>query len=229
MGSKVLIVDDEENILTLLKYNLEKDGMETCVVEDGVEALEKLKEEKFDLIILDIMLPGLDGIEVCRRLRKEDCHIPILMLTAKGEEIDKVLGLEIGADDYMTKPFSVRELLARSKALLRRSFLYTKKEEEKLKVDELEVYPDRYEVSLKGKSILLTPKEFELLLILIQNKGKVLHRNYLLNKLWGYDYYGDTRIVDVHISNLREKVEDNSSKPCYIKTVRGVGYKFKDM
>ncbi len=230
MNQKVLIVDDEESILRLIKYNLEKAGFKAVTAEEGFKALETIKEEKPDLIILDIMLPGIDGIEICKRLRKEDCHIPILMLTARDEEIDKILGLEIGADDYMTKPFSIRELMARIKAILRRSLQYTenKGEKEKLKVNDIEVFPDKYEVVLKGENIYLTPKEFELLELLVRNKGKVLDRNILLNKIWGYDYYGDTRIVDVHISNLREKIEDIAGKPEYIKTVRGVGYKFKE-
>ena len=230
MSQKVLVVDDEESILTLLKFNLEKAGLIAITAEEGKKALEKVKEEKPDLIILDIMLPGMDGIEICKRLRKEDNNIPILMLTAKDEEIDKILGLEIGADDYMTKPFSIRELMARVKALLRRSLQYgeSKGEEDKVIVNDLVVFPDKYEVLLKGENIILTPKEFELLELLVRNKGKVLDRNFLLNKIWGYDYYGDTRIVDVHISNLREKIEDKTEKPKYIITVRGVGYKLKE-
>ena len=230
MSQKVLVVDDEESILTLLKYNFEKAGLIVITAEEGKKALEKVKEEKPDLIILDIMLPGMDGIEICKGLRKEDNNIPILMLTAKDEEIDKILGLEIGADDYITKPFSIRELMARVKALLRRSFQYgeSKGEEDKVIVNDLVVFPDKYEVLLKGENIILTPKEFELLELLVRNKGKVLDRNFLLNKIWGYDYYGDTRIVDVHISNLREKIEDKTAKPKYIITVRGVGYKLKE-
>jgi len=230
MSQKVLVVDDEESILTLIKYNLEKAGLRAITAEDGERALEIIKEENPDLIILDIMLPGIDGVEICKRLRKEDYHIPILMLTAKDEEIDKILGLEIGADDYMTKPFSTRELMARVKAMLRRSLQYkeVKDEDEKVIVDDIVVFPDKFETLLKGEKIYLTPKEFELLKLLVRNKGKVLDRNHLLNKIWGYDYYGDTRIVDVHISNIREKIEDNPAKPEYIKTVRGIGYKFKE-
>ena len=232
MSQKVLVVDDEESILTLIKYNLEKAGLRAITVENGERALEIIKEVNPDLIILDIMLPGIDGVEICKRLRKEDYHIPILMLTAKDEEIDKILGLEIGADDYMTKPFSTRELVARVKAMLRRSLQYkdkeVKDEDKKIIVNDIVVFPDKYEILLKGKNIYLTPKEFELLKLLVSNKGKVLDRNHLLNKIWGYDYYGDTRIVDVHISNIREKIEDNPAKPEYIKTVRGVGYKFKE-
>lgn len=230
MSEKVLVVDDEESILTLIKFNLEKAGLNVITAEDGNKALEKAKEEKPDLIILDIMLPGMDGIEVCKRLRKEDYNIPVLMLTAKDEEIDKILGLEIGADDYMTKPFSIRELMARVKAILRRSLQYveSKAGEDKFILNDLEVFPDKYEVFLRGQNIILTPKEFELLELLVRNKGKVLDRNFLLTKIWGYDYYGDTRIVDVHISNLREKIEDKTASPKYIKTVRGVGYKCKE-
>ncbi len=230
MSEKVLVVDDEESILTLIKFNLEKAGLNVITADEGKKALAKAKEEKPDLIILDIMLPGMDGMEICKRLRKEDNNIPILMLTAKDEEIDKILGLEIGADDYMTKPFSIRELMARVKAMLRRSLQYveSKDGENKYMVNDLVVFPDKYEVFLKGENIILTPKEFELLELLVRNKGNVLDRNFLLTKIWGYDYYGDTRIVDVHISNLREKIEDKTASPKYIKTVRGVGYKCKE-
>lgn len=230
MSQKVLVVDDEESILTLIKFHLEKAGLTVITAEEGKKALEKVKEEKPDLIVLDIMLPGMDGIEICKRMRKEDYHTPILMLTAKDEEIDKIIGLEVGADDYMTKPFSIRELMARVKALLRRSLQYldVEGEKERITLHDLVIFPQKYEAFLKGKQIYLTPKEFELLELMVKNKGKVLDRNLLLNRIWGYNYYGDTRIVDVHISNLREKMEDNSAKPEYIKTVRGVGYKFRE-
>ncbi len=230
MSQKVLVVDDEESILTLIKFHLEKAGLTVITAEEGKKALEIVKEEKPDLIVLDIMLPGMDGIEICKSLRKEDYHTPILMLTAKDEEIDKIIGLEVGADDYMTKPFSVRELMARVKAMLRRSLQYLdiEREKERITLHDLVIFPQKYEAFLKGKQIYLTPKEFELLELMVKNKGKVLDRNLLLNRIWGYNYYGDTRIVDVHISNLREKIEDNSAKPEYIKTVRGVGYKFRE-
>jgi len=230
MSQKVLVVEDEESILTLIKFHFEKAGLTVITVEEGEKALEIVKEEKPDLIVLDIMLPGMDGIEICKSLRKEDYHAPILMLTAKDEEIDKIIGLEVGADDYMTKPFSIRELMARVKAMLRRSLQYldVEKEKERITVHDLEIFPQKYEAFLKGQQIYLTPKEFELLELMVKNKGKVLDRNLLLNRIWGYNYYGDTRIVDVHISNLREKIEDNSAKPEYIKTVRGVGYKFRE-
>ena len=231
--SKILIVEDDTTLLDVLKYNLAKEGYSVITTVDGVQALEIARTEKPNLIVLDIMLPGLSGFEVCRILRKE-MTIPILMLTAKQEEIDKVVGLEIGADDYMTKPFSMRELLARVRALLRRTELVKEQaspEKEALspaiKVGDLEVDFARHQVS-SGDSILdLSPREFDLLAFLVRNRGQAFSRDYLLEKVWGYDYAGDTRTVDVHIRWLRKKIETDPAHPKHLLTVRGVGYKFE--
>ncbi|MGG3821075.1 response regulator transcription factor, partial [Geobacillus thermodenitrificans] len=182
------------------------------------------------LIILDLMLPKLDGVEVCKRLRQQQIMTPILMLTARDDEFDKVLGLELGADDYMTKPFSPREVVARVKAILRRTDLAQPAAEpsERLVIGELEIFPERYEATVGDKPLELTPKEFELLLHLARHKGRVLTRDQLLSAVWNYDFAGDTRIVDVHISHLREKIEEDTKKPVYIKTVRGLGYKLEE-
>jgi two-component system alkaline phosphatase synthesis response regulator PhoP len=229
MYEKILVVDDEEHIVELLKYNLEANGYAIKPTYSGREALNMAEKEKFDLIILDLMLPEIDGIEVCKRLKEnsDTANVPIIMLTAKSGEIDKVLGLEIGADDYITKPFSVRELLARVRALLRR---VSKKTEIKGKViidKRIIIDLDKHEVYKDDKLVDLTLKEFELLKVLLESKGKVFSRDMLLNMIWGYDYFGETRTVDVHIRNLRKKIEDDDKNPKYIETVRGVGYKFK--
>lgn len=223
MSHKILVVDDEESIVTLLEFNLEQAGFTVISSFDGKNALKQVIQEKPDLIILDLMLPELDGLEVCKQLRQRGITTPILMLTAKSDELDKVLGLELGADDYLTKPFSTRELLARVKAILRRTQMnkLTLEEEERLRVGELEIVPGNFEAYYQGKELNLTPKEFELLVFLVRNKGRVLTREQLLNTVWDYDFVGDTRIVDVHISHLREKINK-----AYIKTVRGLGYKF---
>ncbi len=233
MNKKVLVVDDEPSIATLIKYNLEQAGYEVITAADGEEALKKTLEEFPDLLILDWMLPRMDGMEVCKELRQRKIPTPILMLTAKDEEFDKVLGLELGADDYMTKPFSPRELLARVKAILRRLTHMPKLEEDSgqeqgLTVADIEIYPEKYEAYFRGSLLELTPKEFELLLYLMENKGRVLTRDQLLSAVWKYDFAGDTRIVDVHISHLREKIEHNTRKPEYIKTIRGLGYKLEE-
>lgn len=232
MATRLLVVDDEESIVTLLKYNLEQSGYTVDTAYDGVEALRKAQEVKYDLIVLDLMIPEIDGLEVCRKIRTEKIQVPILMLTAKDEEFDKVLGLELGADDYMTKPFSPRELVARVKAIMRRVD-YSGQETEMEKIESksighLTVYPENYEAYVKEEALELTPKEFELLVYLINHKGRVLTRDQLLNAVWNYEFVGDTRIVDVHISHLREKIEPNTKKPVYIKTVRGLGYKFEE-
>lgn len=228
---KVLVVDDEPSIVKLVQFNLEKEGFAVEVASDGPSALAKVVEGLFDLIVLDLMLPQMDGLEVCKEIRKKNSHLPILMLTAKNEEFDKVLGLELGADDYMTKPFSPRELVARVKAILRRMGALREQgiqEDRKyLRVGELEMDTEGYEVRKNGDPVDLTPKEFELLIHLASHRGKVLSRDQLLNAVWDYDYIGDTRIVDVHVSHLREKVEEDSRNPIYIKTVRGIGYKFE--
>ncbi|MFK2824636.1 response regulator transcription factor [Bacillus sp. B190/17] len=233
MNKKILVVDDESSIVTLIKYNLEQAGYEVITAFDGEEALKKALGERPDLLVLDWMLPGLDGMEVCKELRQQKVSIPILMLTAKDEEFDKVLGLELGADDYMTKPFSPRELLARVKAILRRLQHMpkpeeTNRQEEGFKVSDIHIFPEKYEVYYREKLLELTPKEFELLLYLMENKGRVLTRDQLLSAVWKYDFAGDTRIVDVHISHLREKIEQNTRKPEYIKTIRGLGYKLEE-
>lgn len=230
MATRLLVVDDEESIVTLLKYNLEQSGYTVDTAYDGVEALRKAQEVKYDLIVLDLMIPEIDGLEVCRKIRTEKIQVPILMLTAKDEEFDKVLGLELGADDYMTKPFSPRELVARVKAIMRRVD-YSGQEMEKIErksIGHLTVYPENYEAYVKEEELELTLKEFELLVYLINHKGRVLTRDQLLNAVWNYEFVGDTRIVDVHISHLREKIEPNTKKPVYIKTVRGLGYKFEE-
>lgn len=229
--AKILVVDDEQAILELLTFNIKQAGYEVIAVEEGYTALEKALTEKPDLIVLDIMLPGIDGFEVCRQLRAEhhSKDIPIIFLSAKTEEFDKVIGLELGADDYVTKPFSPRELMARIKANLRRLAIEkTMLEEEEILVGPFTIRPQNYEVSKNGKPIELNPKEFELFKLLVNNKGKVLKRSYLLNKVWGYDGYADPRTVDVHICRLRHKVEANPGEPQYIETIRGLGYRFNN-
>ena len=229
---KILIVDDEQPIRTLLDYNLKQSNFVTIMAADGEEAVLKVESENPDLILLDLMLPKLDGIEVCKLLRQRNINTPIIMLTAKGEETDKVLGLEIGADDYMTKPFSPREVVARVKAVLRRSGERTGLNEEEdglvLRSGPISVHPEQYEAFLNEEPLEFTPKEFELLVYFMQNKNRVLTRDQLLSAVWNYDFAGDTRIVDVHVSHLREKIEENTRKPIFIKTVRGIGYKFEE-
>ena len=225
----VLIVEDDTNLLATLKYNLEKDGYDVITAVDGAEAVETARKVKPDLIVLDVMLPLMNGFEVCRILRKE-MTVPILMLTAKAGEMDKVVGLEIGADDYMTKPFSMRELLARLRAMLRRTRMTVSEPavaETVLKIKDLEIDPARHTVVLGKTALDLTPKEFDLLTFLARNKGFVFNREQLLEKVWGYDFAGDTRTVDVHIRWLRQKIEANPQKPDYLITVRGTGYKLE--
>jgi two-component system, OmpR family, alkaline phosphatase synthesis response regulator PhoP len=222
---KILVVDDERNIVELLKYNLEKEGYEVLSAYDGFEAVNLAKQDRPDLIILDIMLPGQGGLEVCRILRKET-KIPIIMATAKGEEIDKILGLELGADDYVTKPFSPRELVARVKAVLRRTSSKIEEKDE-LAFEDLTINLVKHEIRLKGDEVDLKPKEFDLLKLLATNPGKVFTRDFLLEQLWGYDYLGDTRTVDVHMRRLRQKIEEDAANPRFLKTVHGIGYKFQ--
>ena len=234
MDKRILVVDDEQSIITLLKYNLEQAGFIVLTAMDGEEGMNIAISEKPDLIVLDLMLPKLDGIEVCKQLRQQRVLTPILMLTAKDDEFDKVLGLELGADDYMTKPFSPREVIARVKAIFRRTQLFladaekSEEETEYLQISNLKIYPELYEAYFEGNLLELTPKEFELLLYLMKNKGRVLTRDQLLSAVWNYDFVGDTRIVDVHVSHLREKIEENTKKPQYIKTIRGLGYKLEE-
>ncbi len=232
MNERILVVDDEESIVTLIEYNLSKAGFRVLTANDGPQAIEKAEETTPDLIILDLMLPGMDGLEVCRHLRQKRSGIPIIMVTARDDELDKVLGLELGADDYMTKPFSPRELTARVKSILRRVQHFDHpvmmKESDPIKVGELVIYPEKFEVMVRSKRIEITPKEFELLVYLANHKSRVLTREQLLNAIWQFDFSGDTRIVDVHISHLREKIEANTKEPLYIKTVRGLGYKLEN-
>lgn len=231
---RILVVDDEESIVTLLQFNLEQAGFQVETAYNGKDALQKASEHTFDLIVLDLMLPEMDGIEVCKQLRLNKVLTPIVMLTAKDDEFDKVLGLELGADDYMTKPFSPREVVARVRAILRRigqteaASKEERKEEKLIKIGDVEILPEKYEVYYQKQLIELTPKEFELLLYLAKHKGRVLTRDQLLNAVWDYEFVGDTRIVDVHISHLREKIEPNTKKPIYIKTIRGLGYKLEE-
>lgn len=222
---KILIIEDELNIFELIKFNLEAQGFEVAGVHEGTGAVEKIVDIRPDLIILDLMLPGKDGLTICREVRadKNLSYIPVIMLTAKSEEFDKVLGLEMGADDYMTKPFSVKELYARVKAVLRRTEMIKSSDAEEITVGSLRILPGSFEVYKNGKKLSLTLKEYELLLYLANNKNKVLTRDQLLDEIWGYEYYGETRTVDVHIRYLRKKIEDDQEK--YIETVRGVGYR----
>ena len=236
MKKKVLVVDDEQSIVTLLKYNLQQAGYDVLTAMDGEEGLNLALTANPDVILLGLMLPKKDGMDVCKELRQQKVLTPILMLTAKDDEFDKVLGLELGADDYMTKPFSPREVIARIKAVLRRIQMQVpaasdeidEDEDDGIKIAELRVLPNYYEAYFKEELLELTPKEFELLLYLVKNKGRVLTRDQLLSAVWNYDFVGDTRIVDVHISHLREKIEENTKKPIYIKTIRGLGYKLEE-
>lgn len=225
---KILIVDDEEHIIELLKFNLLNAGYEVLTANDGIDAVKIAKAEKPNLLLLDLMLPGIDGFDVCKEIKRnnEMKNTSIVMLTAKGEELDKILGLELGADDYITKPFSVRELLARVKAVLRRTNSFNDPEDEIYNSQNLKVDFERHEVSVNGEKVDLTLKEFELLQILIKNKGKILKRETLLDKIWGYEYIGETRTVDVHIRYLRKKIEEDDKNPRFIETIRGVGYRF---
>lgn len=242
MGRKILVVDDEAVLVETIAYNLEQAGYQVIIAADGASALEAAKRENPDVIILDIMLPEVDGLEVCRQLRKETSTstTPIMMLTARGDEIDKVVGLEVGADDYVTKPFGRRELLARVRALLRRAD-YQPVNEGGVQDDNRDVIRPQRElvagpiridlagrrVNCRGNDLELQPKQFDLLTYLVRNRGTVLTRDQLLHNVWGYDYAGDTRTVDVHVRWLREKLEEDPANPRLIQTVRGVGYCFR--
>lgn len=225
-NEKILIVDDEEHIRELISFNLKNNGYETITADNGNKAIEIIENDKINLVILDLMLPGIDGYEVCKKIRYDSktSDIPIIMLTAKSEELDKILGLELGADDYMTKPFSIRELMARVKALLRRTTVQVISQ--KYSFGNVVIDLEKHKATKYGKVIDLTLKEFELLAILIKNKGRVITRDFLLDKIWGYEYIGETRTVDVHIRHLRQKIEDDDSSPEYIETIRGIGYRF---
>ena len=222
----VLIVDDEENLTEAIKYNLEQEGFQVSTAADGERGLAMAREFDPDLIILDIMLPSVDGLEVCRTLRRRS-DVPILMLTAKAEEIDRVVGLELGADDYVVKPFSMRELVARAKAMLRRTPARHSESAQVLVDGDLELNLTSHEVTLRDVSLELKPREFDLLALLMQNRSRIYTRNQILDQVWGYDFVGDMRTVDVHVRWLREKIEDDPSSPKRIVTVRGVGYRFQ--
>jgi two-component system, OmpR family, response regulator len=229
MSARVLVVEDDPNLLKTLAYNLRREGYEAVTAADGEQALEMARREKPALVILDIMLPRMSGLEVCRILRRE-MTVPILMLTARAEETDKIIGLELGADDYMTKPFSIRELLARVRAMLRRADMTGAApagSETALKIDEIEIDPARHLATRRGEPLDLTPKEFELLAFLARNKGFVFSREQLLEKVWGYDYAGDTRTIDVHVRWLRQKIEADPQRPRLLITIRGIGYKLE--
>lgn len=229
--SRILVVDDEPTLVDTIRYSLKREGHEVVTAVDGLQALEVARRERPDLVILDLMLPKLDGFEVCRAIRR-DQTVPILMLTAKDDEIDKVVGLELGADDYMTKPFSMRELLARVRAMLRRVQMSreeaaeTRDEVPSYRSGDLEVDLRQHRVFLAERELSLKPKEFDLLAFLVRNAGQVFTRELLLQRVWGYDYVGDSRTVDVHIRGLREKIEVDASEPTRLETVRGVGYRF---
>ena len=227
MAKKILVVDDEKPISDIIKFNLEKEGYEVVVAYDGEAALEQVEAENPDLIILDLMLPKTDGLEVAKRVRAKHT-MPIIMVTAKDSELDKVLGLELGADDYVTKPFSNRELVARVKANLRRQETLKEPAEEEnntdIQIGDLTIHPEAYTVTKRGENINLTHREFELLHYLAQHIGQVINREHLLQTVWGYDYFGDVRTVDVTVRRLREKIEDNPSHPQWLITRRGVGY-----
>lgn len=223
---KILIVDDEVHIQELIKFNLESNGYKTICTDNGIDALKLAKVEQPSLILLDLMLPGMDGYVVCTEIRRDSniSSTPIIMLTAKSEEFDKILGLELGADDYITKPFSVRELVARVKAVLRRTTINPVSKV--FNFGNITIDFEKHEVTKNKLKVELTLKEFELLEILVKNKGRVMTRNFLLDKVWGYEYIGETRTVDVHIRHLRQKIEDDDKNPKYVETIRGTGYRF---
>ena len=243
----ILVVDDEPSIVILLEYTLKQAGYKVSIARDGKAAYDMISSQNFDLVLLDIMLPKMDGMEVCRRIRQERIQVPIIMLTAKSEEYDKIIGLELGADDYITKPFSPREVIARIKAVSRRTNLPSNRpiiekndalenqplssEDQSLKgivnYGDIQIDLDHFEVLVRGEKVELTPKEYELLVYFTQRQGRIISRDQLLNQIWNFDYVGETRIVDVHISHLREKIEEDTKSPKYIKTVRGFGYKFE--
>jgi len=232
---KILIIEDEPNIRELVLYNLSQNGYEGLAAEDGLQGLAMARSEKPDLILLDIMLPGKNGYDICKELRAEGNRTPVIMLTAKNEEIDKVLGLEFGADDYISKPFGIRELMARIKAVLRRYEISPDQEASAngsgtavgagITIGDLTINIERHEVKVGGKLLELTLKEFELLRVLAENRGRVMTRDQLLDKVWGFEYIGETRTVDVHVRYLRKKLGDEDNEGKYIQTVRGIGYK----
>jgi two-component system alkaline phosphatase synthesis response regulator PhoP len=229
---RVLIIEDELNIIELVAYNLEKEGWLVSKAQTGEEGLEKIEEEHPDIILLDLMLPGIDGMEICRRTRQNKLtkDIPIIILTAKAEEADRVLGLESGADDYVTKPFSPRELVARIRAVLRRADKNFSETEDKetIILGPIKMDLRQHKVLVDNNEIDLTPKEFDLLHLLMSHPGRAFSREYLLENLWGYEFFGDTRTVDVHVRRLRQKIEENPAQPYWLETVRGVGYRIRE-
>ena len=230
MSATVLLVEDDATLAAAVRYNIERDGLTCLLASDGGRALELARRERPELVLLDLMLPGVDGMEVCRRLRGES-SVPIIMLTARGEETDRIVGLEMGADDYVTKPFSMRELMARIRAQLRRARMRPDEDEGEdlrpLVFGDLRIDPARREVSKSGLAITLKPKEYDVLLFLARNPGRVFTRDHLLEKVWGYDFSGGSRTVDVHIRWLREKIEDDPANPRHLRTSRGAGYMFE--
>lgn len=231
-NNRILVVEDEKHIRELIRFNLEKNGYEVGIAENGIDGLKAAESGGYDLVLLDIMLPGMDGLDVCKKIRNGEKvpHIPIIMLTAKNEEIDKVLGLELGADDYISKPFGIKELIARIKANLRRVSMSSESVQEEKKdpivrIGELEIDFDGFLIKRKGATISLTLKEFEILKVLVTNRGRVFSREALLLNVWGYDYMGDARTVDVHIRHLRSKIGDDEAEKPIIETIRGVGYR----
>ncbi|QDJ30786.1 response regulator transcription factor [Leuconostoc gelidum] len=224
--TKILVVDDEPAISTLLKYNLEQNGYQVTIATDGQSAYELIGEQTFDAILLDLMLPVMDGMTVLKNLRQDKIATPVLLVTAKGDEFDRVFGLELGADDYITKPFSLREVLARLKAVLRRSQTErsTSDKPDVIEIQDIMIDDNKKVVTKAGKNLTLTPREYELLLYFSQRVGRVIDRETILTAVWGYEFVGESRMVDMHISNLREKVENNPKSPQILKTVRGFGY-----
>ena len=227
MAGKILVVDDEPILLKGLKFSLEQDDYDVDTATDGKEAYSKITSNSYDLVVLDLMLPEIDGLEVCKMVR-EVSMVPIIILTAKGDDSSKLLGLEYGADDYLTKPFNILELKARIKVILRRVKFNDKLATSVIEIDEFSINTLGRKVSISGKEVNLTAKEFDLLLLLVMNRDKVYSREELLETIWGYEYFGDVRTVDVHVRRLREKIETNSSQPKYILTKWGVGYYFKN-
>ncbi len=224
---RILIVDDETDLVELVSYNLKKEGFAVDSATDGESALKKIRREGFDLLVLDLMLPGIQGLEMCRIIRNDQktAGLPVIMLTAKGEEVDKILGLEIGADDYITKPFSPKELIARVKAVLRRT--EKKIVSGRIVINDIEIDRERYTLTIKGKPVRLSATEFKLLLFLAERRGKVFSRGQLLDAIWQEEAFVEPRTVDVHIRRLREQIEKDPSEPRYIKTMRGIGYYFE--
>jgi two-component system alkaline phosphatase synthesis response regulator PhoP len=229
MPGTIAIIEDESNIVELVKYNLDRDGYHTLSANNGRKGLDLVRQELPDLVILDLMMPELDGISVCKQLRADPQtkNIPIIILTAKSEEADRVLGLEMGADDYVTKPFSPRELVARVRAVLRRSGAVGEDEVEVIEIGDIKMDLRQHLARVRGEEVELTPKEFDFLKLLLINPGRAFTREFLLEHLWGYEYFGDTRTVDVHVRRLRQKIETDPADPVYLETVRGVGYRFR--